>query len=409
MSRRACLTHREILHRQQHKFRLLYRRRGARGQSAHHGILEHGSCGPERRRLRHHLVRSTGRHHIRTTIRCRRQSCCFERRDRWQWRVPDRRRRALIDHQLRAERRVPGHLGQQHRHSWPVVRCGRTQDRRRVHRQHNSGRKPERPDHNGARRRRHRGRLDRYEPDRRRCQRQCNQVSDHRSECARDAAERLQRRWPQRTSCGRTPTARRRSGRWTAPAWSQEPNVGFNPGPQLARDRLGRLQRRRQGRHPVAEHRRHDRRVVHERHQPDLGRERCVQSGTGVARDRHRRLQRRRQVRHPVAERRRHAGGVADEWPQHSVGRQCRLQSGAGLARHRRRRLQRRRQGRHPVAERRRHAADLADERHQSASAARTSASIRGRPGTSSAPATSTATARPTSCGRTPTARRRSG
>ena len=37
-------------------------------------------------------------------------------------------------------------------------------------------------------------------------------------------------------------------------------------GRRLACDRLGRFQRRRQGRHPVAEHRRHHRRVVHERH-----------------------------------------------------------------------------------------------------------------------------------------------
>ena len=41
--------------------------------------------------------------------------------------------------------------------------------------------------------------------------------------------------------------------------------------------------------------------------------------------------------------------------------------------------------------------------------AARMSASIRARPGRSTAPATSTATARPTSNGRTPTARRRCG
>ena len=73
------------------------------------------------------------------------------------------------------------------------------------------------------------------------------------------------------------------------------------------------------------------------------------------------------------------------------------------------RRLQRRRQGRHPVAERQRHAGDLADGRRRRARSRAGCSPIPGRPGMRRQPATSTATARPTSCGRTTTARRRSG
>ena len=58
----------------------------------------------------------------------------------------------------------------------------------------------------------------------------------------------------------------------------------------------------------------------------------------------------------------------------------------------------------------RRHARDLADERHATCCPTVPPArSIRGRAGRSRAPATSTATASPTSSGRAPTARRRSG
>ena len=86
------------------------------------------------------------------------------------------------------------------------------------------------------------------------------------------------------------------------------------------------------------------------------------------------------------------------------------VQSGTELADQGHRRLQRRRQVRHPVAERRRHARDLADERHRTCwPTAPPARSIRDRAGRSRAPATSTATASPTSCGRTPTARPRSG
>ena len=75
------------------------------------------------------------------------------------------------------------------------------------------------------------------------------------------------------------------------------------------------------------------------------------QSGAELADQGHRRLQRRRQVRHPVAEHRRHAGDLADERHQRRVGRCRRLvQSGAELADQGHRRLQRRRQVRHPVA-----------------------------------------------------------
>ena len=73
-----------------------------------------------------------------------------------------------------------------------------------------------------------------------------------------------------------------------------------------------------------------------------------------------------------------------------------------------RRRFQRRRQVRHPVAERRRHAGHLADERHERARPGPVGTDP-GAAGTSRAPATSTTTAMPTSCGRTPTARRASG
>ena len=141
-----------------------------------------------------------------------------------------------------------------------------------------------------------------------------------------------------------------------------------------------RLQRRRQGRHPVAEPRRHAGGVAAQRHQravdgaaaaepePGLGAagqpERSVEA---VARGRLRRFQRRRQVRHPVAARERHAGCVADGRHQRAVDGAAALQSGSDLEGEGSRRLQRRRQGRHPVAERRRHAGGVADERHQRA------------------------------------------
>ena len=140
-------------------------------------------------------------------------------------------------------------------------------------------------------------------------------------------------------------------------------------------------------------------------------RRRLVQSGTYLAHQGHRRLQRRQQVRHPVAERQRHARDLADERFDRAGQQRRRLvQSGTDLADQGHRRLQRRRQVRHPVAERQRHARDLADERlDRAGQQRRRSRSIRDLPGTSRAPATSTATAGPTSCGRTTTARPRSG
>ena len=83
-------------------------------------------------------------------------------------------------------------------------------------------------------------------------------------------------------------------------------------------------------------------------------------------------------------------------------------QSGAELACQGCRRLQRRRQVRHPLAERQRDAGDLAHGWHEHEQAA-SPCPILGRAGTSKKRPISTATASPTSCGRTTTARRRSG
>ena len=83
---------------------------------------------------------------------------------------------------------------------------------------------------------------------------------------------------------------------------------------------------------------------------------------------------------------------------------------GPSLEGDRNRRLQRRRPFRHPVAERQRAGRDLGDEReHTSIGGGTVDAQSRGRAGKRSEPATSTTTAIPTSCGRTPTARPRSG
>ena len=179
-----------------------------------------------------------------------------------------------------------------------------------------------------------------------------------------------------------------------------------NPAAELARQGGGRFQRRRQGRHPVAERQRHAGDLDHGR--SHLHRRRAAdQSQSELARHRRRRFQRRRQGRHPVAERRRHAGRLADGRLQPDQ-RRAADQSQSELARQECRRLQRRRQGRHSLAERQRSARDLADgwphldERggsHQS----------RCRPGTPWKAWTSTATARPTFFGKTTMARPRSG
>ena len=138
-------------------------------------------------------------------------------------------------------------------------------------------------------------------------------------------------------------------------------------GAELADQGYRRLQLRQQGRHPVAEQRRHARDLADERpHRAVHRRRRPVQSGTELADQGHRRFQQRRQVRHPVAEQRRHARDLADE--RHECrGNGCRrsVQSGAELADQGHRRLQQRRQVRHPVAEQRRHARDLVDGRHE--------------------------------------------
>ncbi len=94
-------------------------------------------------------------------------------------------------------------------------------------------------------------------------------------------------------------------------------------------------------------------------HHPD----RCRDGRHGLAGRRHRRFQRRWQGRHPLAQERRHLGHVADERhhaddPDRARHRRYRLAGG------RRRRLRRRRQGRHPLAQERRQLGDVADERH---------------------------------------------
>ncbi len=90
---------------------------------------------------------------------------------------------------------------------------------------------------------------------------------------------------------------------------------------------------------------------------------RALQSGTELACRGGGRLQRRRHGRHSVAERRRHAGGMADERRRRARNRARALQPGRELAREGSRRRQWRRHGRHRLAERQRHAGHLADER----------------------------------------------
>ena len=182
-----------------------------------------------------------------------------------------------------------------------------------------------------------------------------------------------------------------------------------NPGAAWTTKEFRRLQRRRQGRHPLAERRRHAGRLADGRRERARHRAGPEKSRTDMARDRVGRLQRRQQERHPVAERRRHACGVDDERRRCSLNRPRALQPGRELARQGRGRLQRRRQGRHPLAERRRHAGGVADGRRQRALGADRRSPIRDRAGMSRRRATSTATARPTFSGRTPTARRRCG
>jgi parallel beta-helix repeat protein len=115
-----------------------------------------------------------------------------------------------------------------------------------------------------------------------------------------------------------------------------------------------RLQRRQQGRHPVAQ--RHDGAGLHLAHERNGHRQ---QRQCRLCRDRvedqgRRRLQRRQQGRYPVAPRHHGAGRhVADERDGH-IGKRRRLHDPArlGLADQGRRRLRRRRQRRHPVAQR---------------------------------------------------------
>ena len=168
----------------------------------------------------------------------------------------------------------------------------------------------------------------------------------------------------------------------------------------------GRLQRRRQGRHPVAACLR-ARRV-------------WLMNGASISRHRlarqrrprldhpgRRRLQRGRQGRHPLAARLRASSRI---W----------LMNGTTIRRHRlarqrrprldhpgRRRLQRRRQGRHPLAARLRPRRDLAHERRQHQATGCPAAS--GPTGPSGAWETSTATARPISSGGMPPAGTRTG
>ena len=184
--------------------------------------------------------------------------------------------------------------------------------------------------------------------------------------------------------------------------------VGGNPGASW-KDRNGRLQRRRQVRHPVAERQRPGRDLGDERDERQRQRIGRRQSRPELARDRHRRFQRRRQVRHPVAERQWPGGDLVDGRDQSHRRRIGRRQSGPELEGDRNGRLQRRRQRRHPVAERQWPGRDLEDERdqrHRRHSGRRQS---RARAGRRSEHATSTATASPTSSGRTPAARRPSG
>ena len=90
-------------------------------------------------------------------------------------------------------------------------------------------------------------------------------------------------------------------------------------------------------------------------------------------------------------------------------GGDCGPQPWAELEGDRNGRLQRRRPFRHPMAERERPGRDLGNERDQPNRRRHWSAPILGRAGKRSEPATSTTTAIPTSCGRTRTARPRSG
>ena len=132
---------------------------------------------------------------------------------------------------------------------------------------------------------------------------------------------------------------------------------------QIARRR--RLQRRRQGRHPVAQHHLgRGRRLADERDELDrlgLARERRQR----LANRRRRRLQRRRQGRYPVAQH--HLGrglrvaGERDELDRRGLARHRRRR----LADCRRRRLQRRWQGRHPVAEQLGRGLRVVDERDE--------------------------------------------
>ena len=184
------------------------------------------------------------------------------------------------------------------------------------------------------------------------------------------------------------------------------------PGAELARQGHGRLQRRRQVRHRLAARQWRRRALVDGRPQCHVCRpDRPVQSGPELGDRGHRRLQRRRQGRHHLAARQRPHGDVADGRLQRHV-RRCRrpVQPGGPLGHQGNRRLQRRRQGRHHLAARQWRRRGLADGRHQ-CHVCRCRRPVQSGPelGDQGHAATSTATARPTSCGRTTTARRRSG
>ena len=166
------------------------------------------------------------------------------------------------------------------------------------------------------------------------------------------------------TSCGRTPTARSRSGRWTARACSAAPFVA-NPGPSW--HAVGTGDFNGDGRSDILWQNADGEVAIWEMNGASADRRRRHrQPRAGLARHRVRRFQWRRLLRHSVAEQQRRGRRLGDERDEPHRRRQPR-QSRAELACDRHRRFQRRRPLRHSVAERRRHCGDLGIERHQHA------------------------------------------
>ena len=168
----------------------------------------------------------------------------------------------------------------------------------------------------------------------------------------------------------------------------------------------GRFQRRRQGRHSLAERQRLAGDLDHGRHQHHR-RSRPAQSWAYVACRCGGRFQRRRQVRYSLAERQRLAGDLDHGRHQHHRWRRP-ARSWAYVACRCGGRFQRRRQVRYSLAERQRLAGDLDHGRHQHHRWQRP-CPILGLRGMSLRRPISTATASPIFFGRTTAACRRSG